>query len=135
MTTTTTPPAPTMNDDVEAYIKLRDSKSQLKANYDTLKAPVEAQMAALEGKILKHFQTNGIESARTEKGTAYKSVRTSATVADWDALLTFIKDNDLWHLLERRVSKDGAVQYKDENGALPPGINWREELTINVRRS
>jgi hypothetical protein len=38
-------------------------------------------------------------------------------------------------MLERRVSKAAVEQYKDEHGNLPPGINWREEITINVRRS
>ena len=31
--------------------------------------------------------------------------------------------------------KQAVEQYKEEHGDLPPGINWREEVVVNVRRS
>jgi hypothetical protein len=56
-------------------------------------------------------------------------------VADWDATLDFIKANEHWQMLEHRVSKQAVEEYKSEHGDLPPGVDWREEVTVNVRRA
>lgn len=66
---------------VANYIKLRDKKSQLKKQYDEKVAKVDAVMDKMEAIILKTFQDSGIDSARTDAGTAYISTRTSASVA------------------------------------------------------
>jgi hypothetical protein len=124
-----------MDELVEKYLELREAKAQLKAKYDTAKGGIDTSLAAIEARILDEFNKSGLESARTAHGTAYKNTRTSASVADWDATLKFIQDNQLWNMLERRVSKDAVVQWRDEHNDLPPGLNWREEITINVRRS
>lgn len=124
-----------MKELVERYIRLREAKALLKAKHATEMAVIEEPMAKIEAAILKHCQDHGVEAVRTEMGTAYKAVRTTASVADWDLTLKFIRDNDLWHMLERRVSKDAVVQWREANGDLPPGLNWREEVTVNVRRA
>lgn len=124
-----------MKEIVEKYIKLRDKKAELTAEHKAKIAKIDEALAVAEGVLLSEFQKAGMESVRTESGTAYKTVRTQAGVADWDAVLDFIKANDLWSMLERRVSKQAVEQYREANNDLPPGINWREEVTINVRRS
>ena len=124
-----------MEELVEKYIELRDAKSKIKAAYDAKIAKIDGVLDKIEGVLLQQFTDSGMESVRTKSGTAYKQMRTSAGVADWDATLQFIQDNELWNMLERRVSKAAVEQFKDAHGDLPPGINWREEVVINVRRA
>lgn len=124
-----------MEEFVERYIKLRDAKARLKAKHTTEMAPLDEAMDKIEAVILEQFNAQGIESARTAAGTAYKQVRSSATVAEWDPLLSFIRANDLWHLLEKRVAKVAVEQYRDEHNDLPPGIKWSEEVVVNIRKS
>lgn len=120
---------------VSKYVKLRDLKAEKKSAYDDSVKDIDAAMAKCELYLLRTMQEMGLESVRTEAGTAYKTVKTSAQVADWDMALAFIRDNELWEMLEKRVSKKLVEQYKEEKNDLPPGINWREELTVNIRRS
>ena len=124
-----------MEELVDKYIELRDTKSKMSTEYKARVAKIDSVLDKIEGELLRQFSEHGMESVRTKSGTAYKSSRNSATVADWDYVLDFIQKNDLWNMLERRVSKQAVEQYKEEHGTLPPGINWREEITINVRRS
>ena len=124
-----------MEDLVERYIQLRDAKSKLAAKYKEDAGKIDGILDKIEAYILESFKEQGVESARTASGTAYKSVRTSATVADWDAILSFIQSKELWNMLDHRVSKKAVEEYKTEHGDLPPGLNWGEELVINVRRS
>jgi hypothetical protein len=85
--------------------------------------------------LLKQLEATGAESVRTKSGTAFKTTKTFASVADWDATLTYIVDQGLFNLLERRVSKQAVLEFKEEHNDLPPGVSWREELAISVRRS
>ena len=122
---------------VANYIKLRDKKSQLKKQYDERVAKVDAVMDKMEAIILKTFQDSGIDSARTDAGTAYISTRTSATVSSREEFLSWVlQDPDERSIfLENRVSKVAVEQFKAANDDLPPGINFRSEVTVGVRRA
>lgn len=120
---------------VERYVLLRDRRAQMKADYEASVADINAGLSKLENAILVTLNAQGAESFRTAHGTAYKSTSTSATVADWDSLLGFIRTNERWDMLEKRVAKTAVEQYRNEQDDLPPGINWREAVSVGVRRS
>lgn len=121
---------------VRLYVALRDDISKEKADYENRVADRKAKQLKIEGILLKRLQDAGDEAVRTKYGTAYKNIRTSASVADWDALAPFLEENDLWKdLLTHSLSKVAIEQYVAANGELPPGVNWRQEVTIGVRRA
>ena len=125
-----------LSDAVSLYIQLRDQKSQMKADFEASVAPLQEKMDKLEAKLLEVFNKTGMDSVKTEFGTAYATVRTSASIADRDSFMDFVKANEEWALLEVRVSKTAVEQYRSANDdELPPGINVREERVVNVRRS
>lgn len=123
-----------MDDLVTKYIALRDKKAEIAAEYKGKIAKLDDILTKIEGVLLLKFRELGVESVRTGEGTAYMSRRSTASVADWDATLDYVKKTGQWQLLEHRVSKQAVQEFKDEVGELPPGINWREEVTVNVRR-
>ncbi len=124
-----------MQDIIEKYIELRDKKAELAAAYKKKVAGLDSALDQLEVILLEKLNEIGMDSAKGATGTVYKSKRTSATVADWDYVLDHIQKNELWNMLEKRVSKQAVEQYVEEHGELPPGINWREEVVVNIRRS
>lgn len=125
-----------LNELVGKYVQLRDQKAKIKAEYDAKVAAVDNVLDKIEAVLLKTFEDTGMESVKTEFGTAYRSVRTSASVADWDAFFTHVREHGAWEMLERRCNKTAVEQHKAVNdGQLPPGLNWREERVVNVRRS
>lgn len=117
------------------FIGLRDRRAQRKAAYDEDDAGDKEKQNKIEVEFLRRFQDRGIDnvSAR-DVGTAYKSTRSSATVADWDAFLDHVRDNEAWEMLERRVNKTAVEQFKSVDGDLPPGVNWSETQVVNFRR-
>jgi hypothetical protein len=121
---------------VGVYIKLRDSKAALKAEYDAKATPIQEKLDQLEVKLLEVFNKTGMDSVKTEFGTAYSTVRTSASIADRGVFMEHVKANEEWALLEVRVSKTAVDQYRESHdNELPPGVNIREERVVNVRRS
>jgi len=124
-----------LSDAVSFYIKLRDKKAQMKAEFDAKVAPLNEKMDKLEAKLLEVFNKTGMDSVKTEFGTAYTTTRSTASVADRDVFMTFIREADEWDLLEVRAAKTAVEQYRQTNNDLPPGISIREERVVNVRRS
>lgn len=129
------PPRMKIDDLVHRFIQVRDKKSQMKAAFEAQAAKLTELQDKIEALLLVRFEELGVTSMKTAHGTAYTSVRASASVADWDAVLTFIKDSGTYELLERRVSKTAVEQYKSAHDDLPPGINWSESRGINFLRS
>lgn len=120
---------------IERYIKLRDKKAQMKAAFDASTADINTAMARCEQVILEEINAQGVESVRTEYGTAFKSTATSVTTADGEMFLQFCIANDRLDLLEKRPNKTAVEEYKAANDDLPPGINYRQAVTLNVRRA
>jgi phage host-nuclease inhibitor protein Gam len=124
-----------LSEAVSIYIKMRDKKAQMKAEFDASVAPLNEKMEKLEAKLLDVFNKTGMDSVKTEFGTAYTTTRVTASVADREIFMTHVKENDDWALLEVRASKTAVEQYRDTNDDLPPGISMREERVVNIRRS
>jgi hypothetical protein len=124
-----------VKDLVTKYIKLRDLKAKLDGEHKERVAPIDTAMETAENALLAMFNEQGLDSAGCEAGTAYRSVKTSATVEDMDAFLAFVKANEAWHMLERRVAKKSVDEFVEANKDLPPGIKYSSFTTINVRRA
>lgn len=125
-----------LSDAVSLYIKLRDQKAQMKAEFDASVAPIQEKMDKLEAKLLEVFNQTGMDSVKTEFGTAYATVRATASIADRDAFMDYVKAHEEWSLLEVRASKSAIEQFRSANdNELPPGVNLREERVVNIRRS
>ncbi|MDE2102748.1 MAG: hypothetical protein KGL39_36220 [Patescibacteria group bacterium] len=119
---------------VSIYIRLRDRRAARKKEYDEADAADKASQEKIEAKLLTTFNENGLTTAGCELGTAYTSTRTSATVADWETLLEFIRKHDSWAMLEHRVSKKAVEDYMAANEELPPGVSISREVVVNIRR-
>ena len=125
---------PTVEQVVLAYRKVRDQKTALNDEHKLKVAEINKKLNQMENWFLLQLNAQGVESMRTGQGTVFKSSRVSSKVEDWDAALTFIKDHDLWHLLERRVSKAGIEEYENETDTTFPGVALTREITVNVRK-
>lgn len=120
---------------VELYIKLRDRRAARKRQYDIDDESDKSKQEKIEGILLHRFNTSGAESVRTKAGTAYKKTRTSVTCADREAFFDFVREHDLYDLLEARPAKTVVDQYFTEHGDYPPGLNITKAVVISVNRN
>ena len=119
---------------VKVYIQLRDRRSARKRAYEMEDEDDKAKQEKIEGILLHRFQEDGMESVRTAHGTAYKETTTSMSCADKDLFLSYVQRHELWDLLDARPFKSNIVQFMEENGELPPGINTSRTTVVKVRR-
>lgn len=122
---------------VGKYIELRDKKDKMKADFKTKTAQLDATLDKIEALLLATFNETGMESVRTDMGTAYKTSRVSTTVADRDVYFNWVGEDyeNRRVFLESRCNKTAVEDYKTANNALPPGVNWSETAVVNFRRT
>lgn len=130
-------PAPPMapGKAIELYIKLRERVDAIKKAQAAQLAPFSEAMAKLEANLLSHLNDTKTDSAKCEAGTAFKSTVTSVGVKEWAATLAYIKEHELWDLLEARVSKTAAQERIEEAGEAIPGVSITQAVVLRVRRS
>lgn len=122
------------------YVELRDRRAGLKKTYEEEDGKLVALQDAIADKLKEIMHENGLTSLKTPHGTAYIAYRESASVADWEVLLGYIKAQEAWDLLERRVSKSAVKDRmeEDRNGNYthppPPGVDFVRIEGVNVRR-
>ena len=118
---------------VGTYMKLRRKKEALENQVKEDLADIKAKMTKLESWLMQKADEDGVTSFKTAAGTAFVTTTDFANVADWDAVLTFIREQEAFDMLEKRVSKTAVRAYMDETGEVPPGITYGSKLGINVR--
>lgn len=120
---------------IRAYVKARDKRDADKKAFNETQKPLLEGMRLIETVLLERLLQRGSLNTRTEAGTAYVSDDVSVTVNGWSQTLDFIKENELWELLEARVSKTAAQEIIAERQADIPGVVVRREKVVNIRRT
>jgi hypothetical protein len=126
--------APNVEQIVSAYIKLRRRKEAVEAAAKDEVRTIKTKMDKLESWLMEQANAQNVTSFKTKSGTAFVTTTDFASVADWDAVLGYIKDNDAFDMLERRVSKTAVRGYIETTGHVPAGVNYGTKIEINVRK-
>ena len=119
---------------VAKYIGYRNEKESLESDTKAKVKIIKENMAKLEAWLKEKADKDGVDSFKTSSGTAFLTTTDFARVEDWDATLGFIKENDAYDLLEKRVSKTAVRGYIEANKAVPSGINYGTRIDVNVRK-
>jgi hypothetical protein len=123
-----------VDDVIATYVKLREQKAVIEAEAKQKVAAFVAKMDKLEAWIKEQADVQGVTSFKTKHGTAFLTTTDYANIADWDAVLNYIRENEAYDMLEKRVSKTAVRGYIDMNKAVPPGINYGTRLDVNIRK-
>ncbi len=117
------------------FVKIRDAKAELAAEFKKKDAELTAQMDELKRAMLDYCKDQNVESVRTEAGLVYRTVRTRYWTGDWETMHSFIVENNLPHLLEKRLNQSAVKEMLEEYPEMvPPGLNADSEYSITVRK-
>jgi hypothetical protein len=129
-------PKITVDTVVEAYVNTRAKIKELEDQISELKA----YQAKKEEWLQQQLHETGAENMKTKHGTVYTTVFESCTVADADTFFDWVRENQAWEFLERRVSKAPVLHMmgdREDNGRPlppPPGVNYTAIKKIGVRK-
>lgn len=120
---------------VRAYRNIRNRKQELNRAHEKVIADLDEKLEKLKGVMLAELNTNKGEGIRTAAGTFFRKLETIPTGSDWDAFYDWIKDNDAFDALERRIKRTFISDYMDSHdGAIPPGVSVFRRYTVEVRK-
>ncbi len=125
---------PTVDKRIEQYVAIRDRLKEMKDKYEESCAPLKAMQDQLSGWLQDFLETSGSESIRTKHGTCFASTRYTASLADPQAFMDYVIQNQEFDLLDRKANATAVRAFVEENGNLPPGCNLSALRTVGVRR-
>lgn len=115
-------------------MKLRLQKEAIEGQVKAQVADIKSKMEKLEAWIKEQADAQGVTSFKTPSGTAFVTTVDYASVADWDAILSWVREHDAYDMFEKRISKIAVRGYIDQLKAVPPGVNYGTKLEVNVRK-
>lgn len=116
------------------YIWARDCIAKLKQKHTEELKPLLQIQEELAGRIQSFMEANNItDGLKTSGGTCYLSTKYTASVADGEAFMNFVKQGN-WDLIERRANPTAVRDYVKEHNNLPAGVNLTAFQQLGVRR-
>ena len=120
----------------KAYVKIRDAKAALAAEYTAQEKKLDADMAVIKAALLDYCKQHSVDSVRTAAGLVIRSVKKRYWTSDWESMNRFILDNELPEFFEKRLNQSAVKSYLEDNPEkMPPGLNVDSEFTITVRKA
>jgi len=117
------------------YIKIRDARAALAANFKEQDAALTAQLDTVKDALLDYCKAHGVDSVRTQEGLVYRTQKTRYWTSDWASMHKFIMENGLPEFFEKRLNQGAVKEFLDENPEMvPPGLNVDSEYVIAVRK-
>lgn len=130
-----TPASANLDSVVQIYTTIRDARAAKRHAWEKEDAALEEDQHKLKVLMLDLLNQTGAKSIATTHGTVYRSEKIKPSAADWGAIWQWMKDNDGFDLMERRLKSTFIKTYMEENdGAIPPGVNVHREYEVSVRR-
>jgi hypothetical protein len=120
---------------VKTYIKIRDTRRQLTADFEAKDRELEELLETIETELLEACKSVGADSIRTPFGTISRTVKKRYWTSDWHSFYEFVKEHGALELFEKRVAQTNMSTFLEENPDLhPPGLNVDSRYSVVVRR-
>ncbi len=122
---------------VAAYLLIRSQRDKLAREFEVADAALKEDMAKLESAMLDMCNAVNADSIKTKHGTVMRKLNERFFCQDWENFYTFLLDNEVPHLLERRIHQGNFKEFIKDHTAdgLPPGVNVMREYGVSVRKS
>jgi len=119
----------------KAYIKLREQRSQLAADFRAQDGVLLARQDKIKEALLDHCKEHNVESVKTTEGTFYRQVKRRYWTSDWESMYKFVLEHQLPEFFDKRHNQKNVGQFLEDNPEMvPPGLNVESEYVVSVRK-
>lgn len=115
----------------ETIDELYDIREQLR-DLSKQEAALKDRYNELDAALLEYLEAAGLQKVSTSKATAITTESQVASLTDWDAFVAYVKTNDAWHLLQKRVASTRAIEHMEEDEI--PGLSIITQRKIGLRK-
>jgi hypothetical protein len=126
--------APTTEALVRTFVKIRDARSELKAQFEDKDGALKQDLRTVENELLRRAQEQGVKQFKTDDGTAFIGEEQHVSLADGEVFRAFVEKTGDLLFYEQRVSLGHVKEYMSAHeGRVPPGVNLFRENRMRVR--
>jgi predicted transcriptional regulator len=115
---------------IDELFLLREQRRKLAETDKNL----QAQYAELEARLIAALDQQETTQARGRSATATLNEEELATVLDWSQVHEFIRSQNAFHLIQRRINSAAWRELATERGEPIPGTTVFKRRTIALRR-
>lgn len=120
---------------VSAYLKLRDTIQEREERHKEEIASLKEQYELVANELLEVCNAHNANSISTSNGTITRRVQNRYWTSDWETMREFIRENDAFELLEKRINNNNMKQFLEENPDLfPVGLQCDSKYVVQVRK-
>lgn len=119
---------------IKKYIEIRDDIDRLQNECDAKIKPLKEILSAMETWFQAQFNERGVESSKTQYGTAFTQTKTQVSVDNMDYFVKFVDENKAWNFLNKVVNKTAVEEYIAQHNVPPPGVKTVTMRVVQVRR-
>lgn len=150
-----------INELVAVYRKIREHKSKITREHKDAVGELDEQMKAVSVEIHKTLDHMGLESVKTESGTAFKTTKDFVNVQEIEEFRTFLSTEAAkevcesfshmgidpegmsltilevfpWHYFTKAISKEAVKSFMKENeGRAPDGVGYDQQIEVQIRK-
>ena len=121
---------------VKAYVKIRDAKREIDAEYKTKIGALQDQLDTIEQELLQLCKDTGQDGGKTDAGSFRRSVKTRYETSDWERMYEFVKEHGVPELLARHINQTAFSEFINQHpDLLPEGVNVVSRYAVTVTRA
>lgn len=121
---------------IDQYIMVRDKIREAEERHDQELKPMKQIKEMLESALMAHLIATGVDSVAVKGcGTAYKTTKKSASLADAAAFRRFVIGSEAWDLIDWKANVSAVEAFLTEQQQLPPGVNFSQRDVVGVRKA
>lgn len=102
----------------DSYVETRNRRLAAQRQVDE----IEKEEKKMKAQLIAAFKEHNFRAIGGARCTITHRIKNTATATDWEQVHTFIKENDAWDLMQRRLTQK-AVELRWEDGIHIPGIS------------
>lgn len=118
---------------IAMYIATRNQLATDRKAYKHREEKMKLHMSIIGLLLHDKGKMSGVDSFKTEAGTAYKKKTEKYGIQVWEEFTAWLDQTKNFHVLQKRVSPVACREIREQEGAVPPGVSYFEEETFAVR--
>lgn len=117
---------------VDQYYDQRQRRLAAKKEVEAM----EEEERAMKQQIIDYLKEQETTAIGGHQAVCTLKRKAKAVVEEWAQVYEYVKANDAWDLMYRRIN-DAAVKQRLEDGIEVPGVGqiWVDELSVNKVKS
>jgi hypothetical protein len=121
----------------ERYLMVKRAKARRAKAAKLEEAVFDDELERIAAQMGEYLESHKVKTAPTKAGVFYKEFVVKPSATDWTAFYEWIKKNDAFQFLHKRITADEVAKYmeehKDDDVSLPPGVAVMTEYVVRVR--